>query len=180
MLSHWRNAWILKASLVSTLLCSIFELLLKQRMPFLDDQHSNQFSYKRATSCKSAYYVVNETISYYISGRSNCQFISLDAAKAFDKLWRDGLLYKLMPRTETSVWRILHRYYDESFAIVHVEGFRSKSFKIDQGVKQGGILSSFLFNFFLDDLLNRLLIMNIGALLGFGPCLLWWHSTTSV
>ena len=70
---------------VSTPLCTIFELLLKQRMPFLDDQHSNQFGYKRATSCKSAYYVVNETISYYKSGRSNCHIISLDAAKAFDK-----------------------------------------------------------------------------------------------
>jgi hypothetical protein len=64
------------------------------------------------------------------------------------------------------VWRILHQYYDESFAVVNVEGFRFSAFKIDEGVKQGGILSSFLFNFFLDDLLNRLLSMNIGALLG--------------
>jgi len=64
------------------------------------------------------------------------------------------------------VWRILNQYYDESFAVVNVEGFRSSAFKIDEGVKQGGILSSFLFNFFLDDLLNRLLSMNIGALLG--------------
>ena len=83
-----------------------------------------------------------------------------------DKLWRDGLFYKLMPRTEAGVWRILHQYYDESFAVVNVEGFRSSAFKIDEGIKQGGILSSFLFNFFLDDLLNRLLSMNIGALLG--------------
>ncbi len=83
-----------------------------------------------------------------------------------DKLWRDGLFYKLMPRTEAGVWRILHQYYDESFAVVNVEGFRSSAFKIDEGVKQGGILSSFLFNFFLDDLLNRLLSMIIGALLG--------------
>jgi len=43
---------------------------------------SAPFGYKRATSCKSAYYVVNETISYYKSGRSNCHVISLDAAKA--------------------------------------------------------------------------------------------------
>ncbi len=42
---------------VSIPLCTLFELLLKQRMPFLEDQHSNQFGYKRATSCKLAYCV---------------------------------------------------------------------------------------------------------------------------
>jgi hypothetical protein len=65
--------------------------VLKQRMPLLDDQHSNQFGYKRATSCRSEYYVVNETIGYYKSGRSNCHVISQDATKAFDKLWQGGL-----------------------------------------------------------------------------------------
>ena len=98
--------------------------------------------------------------------RSNCHVIILDAAKAFDKLWRDGLFYKLMPRTEAGVWRLLHQYYSESYAVVNVEGFRSDVFKINEGVKQGGALSSFLFNFFLDDLLNRLLSLEIGALVG--------------
>jgi hypothetical protein len=91
--------------------------------------------------------------------------VSLDAAKAFDKLWRDGLFYKLIPRTDASVWRPLYQYYGESSAIMNVEGYRSTPFKINEGVKQGGILSSFLFNFFLDDLLNSLMSMEIGGLL---------------
>ncbi len=44
---------------VSTLICTLLELLLRQRMPFLEEQNPNQFGYKKATSCKSAYYVVN-------------------------------------------------------------------------------------------------------------------------
>jgi len=58
-------------------------------------------------------------------------------------------IYKLIPRTETGVWRILHQYYDESFAVVNVEGFRSASFKIDEGVKQVGIPLFFLTSFWM-------------------------------
>ena len=135
-------------------------------MPFLEHQHENQFGYKKATSCKSAHLVVNETINYYKVGRSNCHVVSLDAAKAFDKLWRDGLFFKLMDKTDSSIWRLLHKYYSESFVIVAVDGSKSESFKISEGVKQGGILSSFLFNFFMDGLLESLLSLEVGALLG--------------
>ncbi len=43
--------------------------------------------------------------------------------------------------------------------------FRSDKFKINEGVKQGGILSSLLFNFFMDGLLSSLLELNVGALM---------------
>jgi len=59
-----------------------------------------------------------------VSRRPNCLVISLDAAKAFDKLWRDGLFYKIKPRTEAGVWRILHQYYGESYAVVYVGGLQ--------------------------------------------------------
>ncbi len=49
--------------------------------------------------------------------------------------------------------------------LVSVEGYRSTPFKINEGVKKGGILSSFLFNFCLDGLMNNLMIMEIGGLL---------------
>jgi len=151
---------------VSTPICTLLELLLRQRMPFLEQQHPNQFGYKKATSCKAAYYVVNESINYYRTGRSNCHVVSLDAAKAFDKLWRDGLFDKLKPVTDPCAWRLLHRYYEESCAVVGLEGFRSEKFKINEGVKQGGILSSLLFNFFMDGLLASLMELNVGALVG--------------
>ena len=59
------------------------------------DFHRNQFGYKNKTSCKQAHYVVNEIINYYQQRGSKIYLISLDATKAFDRLWRDGLLYKL-------------------------------------------------------------------------------------
>ena len=92
--------------------------------------------------------------------------VSLDAAKAFDKMWREGLFFKLKEVTEPGIWRLLVNYYQGSNIIVKVDGVYSRTFKTTQGVKQGGILSPFLFNFFMDDLLNSCLNLEIGALIG--------------
>ena len=122
---------------------TVFEMLMKKCMPFLEYQHTHQFGYKKATSCKSAYFVVNETLNHYKCGGSNCHVVSLDAAKAFDKLWRDGLFYKLISWTEAPIWRLLYHYYAVSCVVVDVDGARSEVFKISEGMKQGGVLALF-------------------------------------
>ena len=57
-------------------------------------------------------------------------------------------------------------YYASSTAIVSVDGVRSSAFITSEGVKQGGILSPFLFNFFMDSLIHECKELGIGALLG--------------
>ena len=57
-----------------------------KKMNFTKKIHINQFGYRKKTSCKSAYFVVNETINYYRRKNSNIFLVSLDASKAFDKL----------------------------------------------------------------------------------------------
>ena len=107
-------------------------------MPILDNLHPNQFGYKKFTSCKSAFMMVNETLHHYDAGGSNCHVVSLDAAKAFDKLWRDGLFYKLKDITEPAVWRVLRNYYSVSHVTVCYSGLESDIFQTNEGVKQGG------------------------------------------
>ena len=89
--------------------------------------------------------------------------ISLDIRKAFDRMWREGLYYKLIGKMEMTYWRAIVNYYDVSEAMVRVDGVNSYKFKTIQGVKQGGILSPYLFNFFIDDLINSCDIANVGA-----------------
>ncbi|CAF0764871.1 unnamed protein product [Brachionus calyciflorus] len=126
----------------------------------------NQFGYKKNTSCKHAYFVVNETINYYKNGKSELKIVGLDATKAFDKLWREGLFYKLYPKIDEWIWRAIVSYYAESKIIVRIKDKKSKAYKTSQGVKQGGILSGFLFNFFINDLIEQCLDLNIGAKIG--------------
>lgn len=151
---------------ISTPIATLLESLLLGKMPCLENISINQFGYKKNTSCKNAFFIANETIGHYESAGSNVHVISLDAAKAFDKMWREGLLYKLRNVVDPGIWRLLVNYYNKSSVIVNVDGKCSSCFKTTQGVKQGGILSPFLFNFFMNDLITSCLDLNVGALIG--------------
>ena len=126
----------------------------------------NQFGYKPSTSCKHAYFIANETINHYRSNKSSIHLVSLDATKAFDKLWRAGLFHKLRGKIDIKYWRAIFGYYKKSKIIVKLKNKKSEEYKTTEGLKQGGKLSAILFNFFIDELLNKCLDQNIGCKLG--------------
>ena len=80
---------------ISNVLSQIFERILLDKMPELHQTHRNQFGFKRFTSCTHALFAVKETIVKYAENGSPCHVVSLDAEKAFDKVWRVGLFSKL-------------------------------------------------------------------------------------
>jgi hypothetical protein len=88
--------------------------------------------------------------------------------KAFDRMWRDGLFSKLIDKIDQPIWRALVNYYKVSKGKVKINNETSNVFEIKEGVKQGGILSPYLFNYFMNELLinkdNEKLGANIGYL----------------
>jgi hypothetical protein len=78
-------------------------------------------------------------------------------------MWRSGLFYKLKDKIKIEVWRVLIAYYKQSKIIVKHNGVTSNTYKTSEGVKQGGIISPFLFNFFMNDLIVECINKNIGA-----------------
>ena len=91
-------------------------------MECFNDIHSNQFGYRKNSYCKQAHFLVNETINYYRQGGSKLHLVSLDATKAFDKLWRDGLFFKLIGKIPKELWRVLYLYYKCSQIKVKING----------------------------------------------------------
>ena len=146
---------------VSSTLALLFEDVVRQKISLRP--HDNQFGYRPGTSTKHAYFMVNETINYYTSGGSPCWVASLDASKAFDRLWRDGLFFKLIGIIPDVIWRALYKYYKASCGMIKIDNQLTQKFKISEGVKQGGIISPFLFNFFINDLIVEIMSLNIGA-----------------
>lgn len=151
---------------ISSVLATIFETVLLERMSFIRETSATQFGYKANTSCKSTFFVVNEVMQYYQAGHSPLHIVALDAKKAFDKLWREGLFFKLINKADNIVWRALYAYYSQSSIIVSVDKCRSQEFRTTQGVKQGGKLSPYLFNYFIDGLIQENNALNVGALIG--------------
>ena len=58
--------------------------------------------------------VLKESILNYTENLSGCKIASIDAEKALDKVWRDGLFYKLINRLTPTIWNLLKTYYDSS------------------------------------------------------------------
>jgi hypothetical protein len=150
---------------ISNCLAQILENLILHNSPGIQKMHSHQFGFKKKTSCNHAIFVLKETISRYIDNKSSCKIASLDAEKAFDKIWRDGLFFKLHNKINYSYWFLLKQYYDSSTGIILSHNNDAVSeFQINCGVKQGGILSPFLFNLYINDLIEQCIEANIGAI----------------
>ena len=107
---------------VSTTYCLLYESLILDKIERIFNFNKNQFGYRMATSCKHASFVINETRHYMVSGGSPCYIINLDMKKAFDKLWRDGLFYKLIDKIDNIYWRAIVNYYANSSGKVKING----------------------------------------------------------
>ena len=148
---------------ISNATSQLFEKLILERNRYNLKTHSNQFGFKLKSSCALALFAIQETITNYVDNGSGCFMVSLDAEKAFDRLWRDGLFHKLQNKIDLNEWLTIVEYYKTSTSIIENNNEKSETIKINCGVKQGGILSPFLFNFFINDLIEDCIHNEIGA-----------------
>ena len=82
---------------------------------------------------------------------------SLDAEKAYDSLWRDGLFEKLIPKIDPNIWFLLKNYYNSSEGVLKINNVIMKdTIKITREVKQGGVISPFLFIVLIDELIQEI------------------------
>ena len=58
--------------------------------------------------------------------------------KAFDKLWRDVLFYKLKYKIEPCLWRVIISYYKNSQIIVKIGSEKSEAYKLQKVSKKEG------------------------------------------
>jgi exonuclease III len=80
-----------------------------------------------------------------------CAFV--DVRKAYDSVWIDGLMTKLWDLgVRGRVWRLLREWNSGVSSCVKVSGRESRAFPLHQGVKQGSLLSPFLYCVFVNDL----------------------------
>ena len=74
----------------------------------------------------------------------------LDIQKAYDSMWHDGLWYKLWNMgVKERMWHVIKEMYESSKNAVLLEGEKSNTFTIEQGVAQGCSLSPILFSVFI-------------------------------
>ena len=76
-----------------------------------------------------------------------------DYEKAFDKVWRDGLLLKMIKlNIPEKLIRYVRHFLSGRKTRVEFNGTRSKAFRLDQGLPQGSCISPLLFLIFINDI----------------------------
>ena len=91
----------------------------------------------------------------------------LDLSKAFDRINHSILIRKLLrDKVPSYIVNILSSIFMKSKVCVHFNGSFSNSWQIKQGVRQGRILSAYLFTYYIDDILKRVFSEDIWCRIG--------------
>ena len=80
----------------------------------------------------------------------------LDAKPAFDVVSHDSLLRQLYNiGVEGKIWSVIHSLYQEAVSAVKWNGLLSGKSRVEQGVRQGGILSTCCYKLYKNNALLR-------------------------
>ena len=141
-----------------SLLPSISKLLERVILTRLKNQLDDkilheQFGFRETHSTVHQLTRLTEHISGNFNVKRSTGMVLLDIEKAFDTVWHDGLIYKLITMDVPSyIVRILQSYLTKRQFVVSVKDTLSAPKFIPAGVPQGSILGPYLFSVFINDI----------------------------
>ena len=118
----------------------------------------SQLGFLAGNRTSDAHIILNNIVRKHCH-KNNTKIFScfIDFSKAFDTVPRDILFKKLLRQgINGRFFNIIKNIYNNDEACVKMHNQCTETFKINQGVRQGCVLSPLLFNIFLSDLAKKL------------------------
>jgi len=142
-------------SLLPTLSKLFEKMLLQNLYPILEENNllpDHQFGFREQHSTiEQVHRIVNE-IKFTLDSKKYCSAIFLDVAQAFDKVWHEGLIYKIKKILPVQFHEILQNYIINRKFQVKYDSSISKLCEINAGVPQGSVLGPILYLLYTADL----------------------------
>ena len=135
----------------------MYDIVFLNKLKTFLGTHDNQFGYKKGLGTDPCIYALMEVIDLHRSMNGNVHVCFLDASKGFDRIKHRLLFEKLTCRgVPECLVRIFSLWYSSHTMCVRWGSTYSTCFGVSNGIRQGGILSPYLFNVYMDELSSLL------------------------
>ena len=152
---------------LGSIIGKVFDHIIIEKCPDIFTSSDLQFGFKSKHSTTQCTFAMQNTIDYYNKNGTNVYAMLLDASKAFDRV-QYVKLFELLRKKGCCplIARFLARLYTSQKCCVKWGHTHSRQFNVQNGIKQGGVLSPVLFCIYMDELLLRLKGSKFGCYIG--------------
>ena len=144
---------------VLPVISKVLETALRDQIrPYVkQQQNSLQRGFTKHSSTMNCILIMEEVIRDRKDSGPPVFAAFLDVKSAFDVVPHDSLLRRLFHASvDGPIWSLIHSLHSGAESVVKWQGNCGKPFKVRQGVRQGGILSTYLFKIHSNPLLDRI------------------------
>ena len=116
--------------------------------------HNNrQYGFRRQRGTDTATTLAYEEIALSLANKQQTNIVLRDVSKAFDKIWHDGLKYKLMHlNIPANIKQILCDYLTNRHTNIKLKNYLGPPIPLRSGVPQGSIISPTFYIYYTSDL----------------------------
>ena len=121
----------------------------REIQPFFDFQ----YGFRSSGSTADLLTVVSDRIARAFNRSETTRAVALNISKAFDRVWRVGLLHKRSSYGITGqIFGLISSFLINRWLLVVLDGKTSQEYSVNAGVPQGSILHSTFFLLYINDL----------------------------
>lgn len=150
MLSSYRPISLL------VIFSKIFEKIFLQRLLPVLEKHNiipdHQFGFRQKHGTPEQCHRIINVVTDTLENKRYCSAVFLDVQQAFDRVWHNGLLFKVKKVLPAPYYLFFKSYLSDRFFYVKVNDERSDIAEVKAGIPQGSVLGPVLYTLFTADM----------------------------
>lgn len=149
---------------LATIIAKVFDSILNTQLNRYLQLHDSQFGFRPGLSTETAILCLKSAVKYYTSRKTPVYACFLDLSKAFDLVSYD-ILWRKMRKSHVpyELINIFQYWYGNQVNNVKWVGTMSEPYRLECGVRQGGLSSPSIFNLYINELIETLSKQHVGC-----------------